>query len=105
LLDKGEFVITGEGGIISEQPEKQYKVIFNPDKKEILAPEGKTLLEASRLAEVHLNASCNGNGSCGKCKLIIESGDVETHTSSLFSEKEKQEKYILACMSKVIDNI
>ena len=45
----------------AEKKSKQLKVIFNPDKKEILVPEGTSLLKAARLADIHLNASCNGN--------------------------------------------
>ncbi len=87
------------------QPAEKYRVIFNPDQKEISVAKGTTLLEASRLAEVHLNASCNGNGSCGKCKLIIDSGKVDTQSTSLLSEEEKKQNYILACMSKVIEDV
>jgi len=90
-----------DDGKKAEEKSKQLKVIFNPDKKEIFVPEGTSLLKAARLADVHLNASCNGKGSCGKCKLILESGDVESIPTALLSEEEKKENYILACLSKV----
>jgi ferredoxin len=67
-----------------------YRVIFKPDNREVSVPEVSTLLEAAVSADVHLNASCNGKGSCGKCKLIVESGQFESKPSALLSESEKE---------------
>ncbi len=84
---------------------RTYKVIFMPDNKETAVQEGTTLLEAAQAADVSLNASCNGKGSCGKCKLIIESGDIKTIPSSMLSEKEKGKNYILACQSAIYSDV
>lgn len=78
-----------------------YRVIFRPDDKEVVVTDGMTLLEAAQMADIPLNASCNGKGSCGKCKLVLESGEIRTVPSSLLSEKEKGKNYILACQSTV----
>lgn len=86
--------------------EKQtHQVIFKPDNREVSVPEGSTLLEAAISADVHLNASCNGKGSCGKCKLIVESGQLEIKPSALLSESEKEKKYVLACQSRVFGDV
>ncbi len=77
------------------------KVTFMPDNKEAVVPEGNSLLEAAQAADVSLNASCNGKGSCGKCKLILEAGNIKTVPSSLLSEKEKGKNYVLACQSTI----
>ena len=45
---------------------KTVNVSFQPDNKSVDLPMGKTLLDAAVKADVHLNASCNGKGSCGK---------------------------------------
>ena len=82
-----------------------YRVIFKPDNREVSVPEGSTLLEAAISADVHLNASCNGKGSCGKCKLIVESGQFESKPSALLSKSEKEKKYVLACQSSVLGDI
>jgi len=89
---------------ITEETVK-HTVVFRPDEKEIRVPDGTILLEAARLADVHLNSSCNGKGACGKCKLVIESGNVESHPSPLLTEKEKKNKYVLACLSSVKGDI
>ncbi len=81
------------------------KVVFSNQEKQIEVPEGTTLLEAARLADVHLNASCNGKGSCGKCRLVVESGKVETSPTALLSETEKNRGYVLACQSRVKEDV
>ena len=75
------------------------KITFIPDNKETVIPVGSNLLEAAQAADVFLNASCNGKGSCGKCKLILEAGDIKTIHSSLLNEREKGKNYLLACQS------
>ena len=82
-----------------------YRVIFKPDNREVSVPEGSTLLEAAVSADVHLNASCNGKGSCDKCKLIVEFGRLETKPSAQLSESEKEKKYVLACQSRVVGDV
>ena len=73
-----------------EERIKKYKIIFKPENKEIEAPEGSTLLDAAREADIHINASCNGKGSCGKCKIIIDSGNIKSEPTSLLSTREKE---------------
>lgn len=80
-------------------------VTFLPDGKAIDVPVGTNLLEAARQAEIHLNASCNGRGACGKCKLIVARGTVNTQTTTLLSEREKAANYVLACQSTVTEDI
>jgi uncharacterized 2Fe-2S/4Fe-4S cluster protein (DUF4445 family) len=68
-------------------------------------PTGSTLLEAAQEANLHVNASCNGKGSCGKCKLVVASGNVETEPTPLLTDKEKEGAYVLACQSQIIENV
>ncbi|MCP4719778.1 MAG: DUF4445 domain-containing protein, partial [Desulfobacteraceae bacterium] len=84
---------------------KEFSVLFQPDDKKIKVPEGTNLLEAAQKADIYVNASCNGKGSCGKCRVILESGVVENKNTSLLSDKEKERGYILACQSKVTGDI
>jgi len=86
-------------------PTDQYEIVFEPDGKKVVVPEGTTLLKAAQMAGVHLNASCNGKGSCGKCKLIITSGYYETVDTPLLSDSEKENRYVLACLTKVHGDI
>jgi ferredoxin len=76
-------------------------VRFEPEGKTADVPAGSTLLEAAQAADIHLNASCNGKGLCGKCKLVVESGALDSEPTTLLSDAEKQKRYVLACRSRL----
>jgi len=84
-----------------ESAYKEYTVSFEPGCQKIKVLQGTNLLEASQKAGIYINASCNGKGSCGKCKLVIESGRVDSDKTALLSDKEKAKGYVLACQSRV----
>ncbi len=84
---------------------KEFSVVFLPDDVRIKIPKGTTLLEAAQKADIYVNASCNGQGSCGKCRLILESGTLGNKPTSLLSDREKENGYMLACQTKIADNI
>ena len=85
----------------AEEAITRHKVTFMPDGVEVAVAKNSTLLEAAQAADVHLNASCNGKGSCGKCKLVLKSGEADTGPSPLLSASEIGRNYLLACQSKV----
>ena len=39
---------------------------------------GDNLLELARRANVAIDAPCSGNGSCGKCRVKLVEGQLET---------------------------
>jgi uncharacterized 2Fe-2S/4Fe-4S cluster protein (DUF4445 family) len=80
-------------------------VIFEPGEKKVAVTPGTNLLDASQKTDIYINASCNGKGSCGKCKLVIKSGKVDSEETSLLSDKEKEKGYVLACQSKIFEDI
>jgi uncharacterized 2Fe-2S/4Fe-4S cluster protein (DUF4445 family) len=82
--------------------QQRFKVTFEPGGPAIDVPAGSTLLEAAQAAAVHLNASCNGKGLCGKCKLVVESGKIDSEPTTLLSDAEKQKRYVLACQSRLL---
>ena len=55
-----------------------------------VSPE-ETLLEAARKANVAIDAPCSGNGSCGKCRVKLLSGEVEGLQTSHISDGEYAE--------------
>ena len=59
-----------------KQAAATHTVTFLPDGRTVSVPADSTLLEATQAADVHVNASCSGKGSCGKCKLVVTSGEV-----------------------------
>jgi uncharacterized 2Fe-2S/4Fe-4S cluster protein (DUF4445 family) len=82
-----------------------HTVTFLPAGQTVSVPEGRSLLEAAQEAEVHLNASCSGKGSCGKCKLIVVSGKLNTVSTPLLTEREKEKGYVLACQSRIAGDV
>ncbi|MFW5936694.1 MAG: 2Fe-2S iron-sulfur cluster-binding protein, partial [Desulfosalsimonas sp.] len=78
-----------------------YNISFQPHDKEITVEEGESLLRAAMEAGVHINASCGGEGVCGKCRVVIESGEVEGGVSEALSQADVDKGYRLACLSKV----
>ena len=82
-----------------------HTVTFLPDAKTVSLPEGSTLLEAVQAADMHVNASCSGKGSCGKCRLIVASGTVATQPTPLLTDQEKEKGYVLACQSRITGDV
>lgn len=46
-----------------------FEVTFLPQGKVVLARSGMTVFEAARAAGVDVETSCNGEGTCGKCRV------------------------------------
>jgi len=79
----------------------KHKVVFYPDNKQVEVEEGENLLRAAMAAEVSISASCGGDGTCGKCRVIIEKGVVEQKPTSRLTTKEIEQGYVLACLSEI----
>ena len=82
-----------------------FKVSFKSHGKEIYCKEGELLLDVARQASIFIDAPCNGNISCGKCKVKLLSGKVDTEKTRHISDDEIKQGYVLACNSKVISDI
>ena len=53
-------------------------------------------------AGVHINASCGGEWGCGKCRIILESGEVDYARSGLLSDDDWALGYILPYRTVII---
>ena len=83
----------------------RYKVLFLPHNKEIAVVDGENLIRAAMEAGVHINASCGGEGICGKCRVIIEKGIVEGKITENLSEEDLKKGYRQACLTRVKSDI
>lgn len=81
------------------------KVTFTSHNKEIYCNKGEKLLDVARDAEIFIDAPCNGNVSCGKCKVRLIKGKVDTEKTHHIKDEEWNQGYILACNTKVIEDI
>lgn len=79
----------------------KHKVTFQPYNRTIEVEDGEILIKAALEAGVHINASCGGAGVCGKCRIILEQGDIDGGISEMLSQEDIAKNYRLACMSKV----
>jgi uncharacterized 2Fe-2S/4Fe-4S cluster protein (DUF4445 family) len=84
---------------------ENYTIHFLPHEKKISISKGETLIRAAIEAGVHVNASCGGEGVCGKCRIIIESGMVDGGISERLSDEDLEKGYRLACQSIVKEDI
>ncbi len=95
---------------------KTAMVIFQPSGRRGQVPIGVTLVEASRLLGVDLEAPCGEHQVCGKCKVRIENGLFEKfgiHSSAdhagsfesaedeILSREEKRDGCRLGCIATV----
>ena len=65
---------------------------------------GDNLLQLARMANVAIDAPCSGNGSCGKCRVKLIEGQLDTIPSRHISEAEFAEGWRLSCNSKVVSD-
>ena len=63
---------------------------------------GDNLLELARRANVAIDAPCSGNGSCGKCRVKLVEGELESLRSRHISDEEYEAGWRLSCNSKVL---
>lgn len=82
-------------------------MFFNPINREISAEDGDILLDRMREEEVHIEALCGGKAFCGKCKVILEKGEIQRRSGTpekLLTEEELEKGYYLACMVRIIED-
>ena len=63
--------------------------------------DGDNLLELARRANVAIDAPYSGNGSCGKCRVKLIEGELESLQSRHISDEEYKDGWRLSCSSKV----
>ncbi|MFB0558864.1 MAG: 2Fe-2S iron-sulfur cluster-binding protein, partial [Candidatus Bathyarchaeia archaeon] len=81
------------------------RVLFDPINREVEAQRGDILLDVMRESGIRIESLCGGKGQCGKCKVILERGEVERVSKAhekLLSHDELEVGYHLACMVRLI---
>lgn len=78
-----------------------HKVTFLPHEQSIEVADGESLIRAAMEAGVHINASCGGEGVCGKCRVLVEFGEVDGGLSERLSAADQEKGYRLACRAHV----
>ena len=81
-----------------------FKVTFqfeSGEAVETFATSGENLLEVARKTNVAIDAPCSGNASCGKCRVKLVGGELESKKTRHISEEEYDEGWRLACVSTI----
>jgi uncharacterized 2Fe-2S/4Fe-4S cluster protein (DUF4445 family) len=65
----------------------KHNVTFHPSERKILVDEEENLLQAAMEAGIHINASCGGSATCGKCKVKILKGVVDSSKHPKLTQK------------------
>lgn len=71
---------------------------------EVEAQPGASILAAARKAGVLIESPCNGNGTCGKCKVKLVNADLRQEYSAqpdTVTPDERAQGIVLACHTKV----
>lgn len=87
---------------------RKIEVTFQPSGRRVRVDEGTNLFEAAQSAGVNIRSICGGKGSCGKCRVIVEKGEVTTKPSlekEFFTQKEMAGGYHLACQAFCLSDI
>ena len=83
----------------------RHKIKFLPYNTEITVEQGENLIRVAMEAGVHINASCGGEGVCGKCRVIIEDGNVEGGITEKLSQEDIENGYRQACLASVQNDL
>ncbi|MCU0559828.1 MAG: ASKHA domain-containing protein [Desulfobacterales bacterium] len=81
------------------------KVTFLPHDVSIEVPPGTTIIQAALDAGVHINASCGGEGVCGKCRVRIEAGEPVGGVSERLGADDLRKGYRLACRTEAAGDL
>ena len=80
---------------------KQVSLTFYPEGIRITVPAGTDLLTAALKAGLALSSSCGGKGVCGRCRVKIKTGDVESEPTGKISAEDRRTGIYLACRTLV----
>ena len=80
-------------------------VTFLPDNKKVRVSSGTDILNAGMAAGVYINSSCGGEGICGRCKVIVKGGRVESEPTGRVTQEETKAGFVLACHSTIHSDV
>ena len=84
------------------------KVSFRLSEKETIDVNveiGERIMDIARNSGIYIDAPCSGNGTCGKCRIQILSGDVESHPTRHITDEDYAAGWRLACETKVLEDV
>jgi uncharacterized 2Fe-2S/4Fe-4S cluster protein (DUF4445 family) len=83
----------------------KFTIKFQPDGQKAYISKDQTILDAAIQADVFINSVCGGEGKCGKCKVQVTKGKFHTEQTELLPLKECEDNYVLACLTKPLEDL
>ncbi len=78
----------------------KHTIKFQPDNITVTVNKGENLLNAAAKAGVYIHAYCGGDGVCGKCKVVVDKGEVRSDKANL-KQEDWDKGFRLACLTSV----
>ncbi len=87
-------------------PQGKVKIRIN-DEKEVETDPGSTLLATLANQKIFLPSACGGGGTCGMCKVQVNSGagSILPTEKGFFTRKEQMQHWRLGCQVKVREDM
>jgi len=81
------------------------KVEIHPQGVFVEVEQGTLVSEALAKAGIQILLPCGGQGRCGRCKVVVEKGDVRRRSVSRLSPTELEQGYALACQTLIESDV
>ncbi|MDR3205334.1 MAG: ASKHA domain-containing protein [Deltaproteobacteria bacterium] len=78
-----------------------FKITFLPENITLEAEAGERIIDVASKGKIHINASCGGEGVCGRCVVELKEGQLQASPGLYLSDEDFQKGIRLACRSKV----
>ncbi len=80
---------------------------FDPSGTAVRVPPGVTVFDAASWNGIAIDSTCGGHGTCKKCRVRIESGDVPSSPldARAFSAEELGDGWRLACRAQAVTDL
>jgi uncharacterized 2Fe-2S/4Fe-4S cluster protein (DUF4445 family) len=78
-----------------------YPITFLPDNLTIDAEPGESILDVANRGKIHINASCGGEGVCGRCIVELREGNLLANPGLYLSSDDFAKGIRLACRATV----
>jgi len=96
-----------EPELIEHSGQGRVKIELLPANKSISVPPGVSVFDAASWNGIAIDSTCGGHGTCKKCKVKITEGRVPISRLDIraFTEKELNEGWRLACVSRAVEDL
>lgn len=87
-------------------PPLSHTLVFQPGDRRVEGiASGTTIMRAALEAGLDIMAPCGGTGSCGRCRVRIVRGQVDSRPSVALTEEEWSQGWRLACQAQVTSDL